>query len=83
MPTKPSTPECDQLRLMDKQRRTLIQFIEWLQEKWRLRQEEDRTDVLDLHSEITVLEFLGIDRDKLEEERTALLEYQRELNEVP
>jgi len=82
MPTTPRTPECDKLAAAGHQRTQLIEFIEWLQNNWRLRQEEDRTDVLDLHDEITVLDFLGIDRDKLEEERTALLEYQRELNEV-
>jgi erythromycin esterase-like protein len=74
-PAVPDTPTCRKLAAARAKRATIVDFIEWLHEN------RGRYDVLALDPEITTLDFLGIDRQKLEEERRALLDYQRACNE--
>ena len=69
---------CDCLAAHDADRRLLVNFLEWL-----LNNQESCTDdgcFCYLNLEKAVLRFLDIDEGQLEQERRALLAYQRELN---
>lgn len=79
--TCPETPECDRLNDYRSFYAGLEEFLEWLEDNRYYICESydyryDRTSDKDL-----VLRFLEIDPTKLEEERRALLDYQRGLND--
>lgn len=82
--TTPATPECDRLAAAADQRDTLIEFLGWLgTQKIELGRygvsaiEYCMTPIADSHDAL-VLQFLGIDHQKLETERRALLAHLRE-----
>ena len=67
---------CDRLAAHDADRRLLVNFLEWLFDN------QDYADgyLRSLDSEKAVFKFLEIDEAQLEQERQALLKYQRLLN---
>ncbi|QFG11225.1 hypothetical protein PBI_CLOVERMINNIE_78 [Gordonia phage CloverMinnie] len=86
-PVAPETPECDKLAGVADEGNTVIEFFEWAQAQGYhlVRYEEG----MHMGSEITVPvavnaallhEWQGLDGDKIEAERRALLDYQRQLN---
>lgn len=75
---RPITPMLERLRMVGAEVRTLHEFFEWLQSS---EQHWDK-EVNDLHIGDLVHEYFELDRKQIEEERRALLDYQRRLNEV-
>jgi hypothetical protein len=61
-------PMCEKLAAVHDQRIVLQEFIEWLMQKY------GDMDVLDIHEEKIIFEFLEIDAAQLERERRMILE---------
>ena len=80
----PPTPECQKLSDKGKEWDSINQFFEWLQEKRLvLCFLDDFTENYYPHYQTIkdlLYEYLDIDKEKLEQERRALLDYMRELN---
>lgn len=78
--TEPTAyPMCDKLRLNAVARVTLLDFFEWLHGERGLAivKEIDRTPFYTtsgINADDLILEFLGIDKTELENERRAMLE---------
>lgn len=78
-------PTCAKLSAIGDEKRTIHDFLEWL----RAERNFDVMDALDSHDgsmlvttqEKLLLQYFEIDEKKLEEERRAMLEEQRKLNE--
>lgn len=75
-PTPPETPECNKLKSVAGDKAVITDFIEWMEEK-----RAAGVDVIDeWPTRKIIAEYFEIDEEKLEDERRALLEYQRQLN---
>jgi hypothetical protein len=82
----PKTPECDKLAELRKESGAIMEFMAWLASEKRLvfaTFDEDSALVPAMRSIEDLLreyEDAAIDKNKLETERRALLDYQRQLN---
>jgi hypothetical protein len=74
--SRPATPMCDRLAAVQIQRDWATEFLEWLIEHY-----EDE-HVCNIHPDRTVMSYLEIDERVLDDERRALLEWQRQLNDA-
>lgn len=73
----PPTPECDRLRDVSRSSQLIGEFLEWLLAEYTLAEWNDSGEVLrPVRASIEELlaEYFGIDLDKIEEERQAVLE---------
>ena len=78
----PETPMCDRLRACGDQHRVLVEFVDSLcGESIELAYTALATAYHNVRTDDLIFKFLEIDKKQLEEERRALLEYQRKLNE--
>lgn len=81
-----SYPECEKAALIRDKSQVCGEFLEWLQgegfviAKWQ-RGQQDTLRAASLNMEKTLADFFGIDLDKIETEKRAMLEDMRKLNE--
>jgi steroid 5-alpha reductase family enzyme len=84
-PTKPETPELDKASKIRAQSQAIGEFIEWLPEQAMTICTYSDADEAYFPSGFNIntllAKFFGLDEDKMEAERRALLEYARQLNE--
>lgn len=94
MRQQPPCPECEKLAAVSKQSNKIGDFLDWLMSKgivlaeWVENEDEDTSDIMPdlLMSSIRgsnginkiLADYYGIDLDKVEQERRALLDWLRE-----
>lgn len=76
-PPRPATPTLDSVNACRGRSAFLRGFLEWLQENY-----DPETRVVDLNHKRILHEFFEIDENEVENEREALLDWQRKLNEI-
>jgi len=81
LPKLPETPELEKMRGVREESQKIGQFLDWLRgEGMQIVDGDD--EPLYLSIEQLLAKYFEIDLEKVEEERRALLAYQRALNEV-
>jgi hypothetical protein len=79
-------PEHEKMRLIKDQSQSIGEFLEWLQDKKEVifaeypETNSDHLFPLHLPTQKLIAEFFDIDLDKIEDEKDAMLEEQRRLN---
>lgn len=86
-PEPPRTPQCELLSEHYDERMSVNRFIEWLEERGIVlcQREPDLRREFDFvpaakNADRLFMDYIGIDQVELENERRALLDWQRELN---
>jgi hypothetical protein len=77
----PATPELDRLRVVQDESHIIGAFLEWLGEKGMHVTTDSGDDVYNCSIEKTLADYFGIDLIKVENEKRAVLDWQRKQNE--
>lgn len=85
MTSEPNTPELNKLKHALPESRSLSRFLDWLEENdmrvCKPSETEWGYDSISENSERLLARYFEIDLERVEDERRALLDYQRSLNE--
>lgn len=81
---EPKTPELERLSVVAAESNKIGEFLDWLEHKkgivYATYNEDDELQSAYIDKNKKLAEFFGIDLDKVESERRALLDYVREIN---
>lgn len=80
-PGYPETPELDRLRIVQDEAHIIGAFLEWLGENGMHVTTDNGDDAYNCSIERTLAGYFGIDLRKVDDEKRAVLDWQRKQNE--